>query len=247
MKGAFIAFFLAAYTVCGPALAALVAVEERFAEAARVYDEGAYSEAVEIYEQLVRDGFRSAALFYNLGNAYYRQGAIGPAVLHLRQASYLSPRDRDIRHNLAFAIDEAHAVMNPLPFPIRSLRLLSLSEWIWVAVAAWWLTAFYTALALWPGQRRGWGATATVLVIVLAISLVGVFQWWHLRVKPEVVVMKGGQEALFAPLEDRSTAHFALPEGSVVRVAAESDGWYRVRVGDKSGWIRQTAVQRILP
>ncbi len=56
----------------------------------------------------------TAALFYNLGNAYYKQGDHGRAILNYRRAQQLAPRDPDIEANLALAraqaVDQFEAV-----------------------------------------------------------------------------------------------------------------------------------------
>ncbi|MEZ4519126.1 MAG: tetratricopeptide repeat protein [Chloroflexota bacterium] len=43
----------------------------------RSLESGHTTEAIEIYEQLIAAGARDSALYYNLGNAYYRQGRHG--------------------------------------------------------------------------------------------------------------------------------------------------------------------------
>lgn len=219
---------------------------ERFSVAAQAYDESRYEEALQIYQQLLNDGVRAPALHYNLGNTYYRVGEWGAAILHLQKAHLLAPRDPDIRHNLDFVLQEADALQVPVAWPARLLRRMTLPEWVIVATLAWWVTAVYLALMLWPGRKRGWGWAASSAAVVLVVALLGIAQWIGLRARPLVVVMQPGQEALFAPL-DTSTAHFALPLGSMARVDSESGEWYRVRVGKNDGWIRQSAVALVAP
>ena len=57
--------------MAGTAFAAddLKAVED---EAAKMYKEGDYAKAVELYEQILSGDRESAAVYYNLGNAYYK-------------------------------------------------------------------------------------------------------------------------------------------------------------------------------
>lgn len=217
---------------------------ERFAQAADAYDRQDYDEASALFRSLLDDGFRSAELYYNAANALYRQGQTGWAVLHYRKALYLAPRDPDIRHNLAFVLHEADAIEVQRAWPIRFLRRVSLAEWIAVATVSGWLTALYLGLMLWPGPRHGWGFTASLMLTVLLISLAGIYQWLNLQLHPEVVVVKADQEALFAPLEG-STAFFTLPEGSIAGVDAQMDGWYKIMIGDKSGWLRRSAVSPV--
>ncbi len=68
----------------------------------RYYAEQAYEKAITTYQQILDQGFYHAALFYNLGNAYYKQGELGRAVLNYEKSLLLWPTDPEIRENLAF-------------------------------------------------------------------------------------------------------------------------------------------------
>ena len=109
---------LLALLVClQPARADLDAGQARniFEEANRTFREageakdpreafGLYQSAALRYERLLGEsGIRNAKLFYNLGNAYYRSGDIGRAVLNYRRAQALSPADANVRQNLEAA------------------------------------------------------------------------------------------------------------------------------------------------
>ena len=112
------------------------------------------------------------------------------------------------------------------------------AEWaVLTTVAYWFLFALLGASAAtsrWrPVLLRCAGASAAML----ALSLAGFGTWVNLERRPEAVVMAGGQQALYAPL-DGSTAHFALPPGSIVRLAERSGDWIKVERGGKSGWVR---------
>jgi tetratricopeptide (TPR) repeat protein len=76
---------------------------DTMAMAHQLYESGQYAKAAEAYQQLVDQGYSDAALFYNLGNAYFKQGDIGRAILNYRRAERLHPRDPDTRANLELA------------------------------------------------------------------------------------------------------------------------------------------------
>ena len=60
-----------------------------------------------MYEKVIAEhlekGEESPEIYYNLGNAYFRDNQIGKAILNYNRALLLSPGDSDIRHNLRFA------------------------------------------------------------------------------------------------------------------------------------------------
>ena len=51
-----------------------------FAEANKAYNEANYSDAVARYKQILAEGQHSAALYYNLGNAFYRLNQVAESI-----------------------------------------------------------------------------------------------------------------------------------------------------------------------
>ncbi len=74
-----------------------------FQQGNEYYQQKHYDKAVETYEKLVQSGYEGTSLYYNLGNAYYRTGKVGYAILYYEKALKLSPGDDDIIHNLNIA------------------------------------------------------------------------------------------------------------------------------------------------
>ncbi|NJN94350.1 MAG: tetratricopeptide repeat protein [Anaerolineales bacterium] len=67
------------------------------------YEAGDYAEASAIYEAILDSGLSHSSVYYNLGNAYFKQGDLGRAILNYRRAQSLDPRDGDIAVNLSIA------------------------------------------------------------------------------------------------------------------------------------------------
>ncbi|MEY2547835.1 MAG: hypothetical protein QOD64_417, partial [Verrucomicrobiota bacterium] len=65
---------------------AFAADDDVFAKANQAYAEGRYEEAANGYESLVSSGGRHPNLFYDLGNAKYRLGDFGQAILNYERA-----------------------------------------------------------------------------------------------------------------------------------------------------------------
>ena len=72
-----------------------------------LYEGGQYLQAAQAYQQLVDLGVVDSALFYNLGNAHFKQGDYGQAIVNHRRAQQLAPRDPDVAANLALARAQA--------------------------------------------------------------------------------------------------------------------------------------------
>lgn len=209
-----------------------------FARAASEYDAGHIGDAIASYRRILGEGFGSAELLFNLGNAYYRQQDPGRAALCYRRAHYLRPRDPDIRANLRFASQSKGAIYPEAGRLSRLLGHVAFTEWVVTACLAYGALAVTLGLYFtWRAARPALRRLAAACALLLLLSGIGLGQWIALFVRPEVVVLDGDQKALFAPLEG-STAHFALPVGAIARTEEVSGAWVKVSYNKQSGWIR---------
>lgn len=220
-------------------------IRKLFAQAGQSYDTGQFAQAAERYEQIVQQGYAAPALFFNLGNSYFKEGNVGRAVLNYRRAWMDTPRDTELSANLRFALENAGALLPP-PSPLRHvLSRLSLKEWIFFSALAYWLGAA-CIIIYWirAGRPRYLRRAAAVFALATLAGVAGIFNWLSYRWRPEAVVLSAGQQALFAPLEN-ATPHFALPPGSIVRVEEQSGPWIKINSGKESGWIHQSACESV--
>src|SRR5688572_8434831 len=86
------------------------AEDPAFAKANQAYSEGRFQEAADDYQALVDSGRWHANLFYNLGNAWFRLGDFGKAILSYERARALDPHHPEASANLRLARDEARAL-----------------------------------------------------------------------------------------------------------------------------------------
>src|SRR3982074_2556990 len=163
-----IAFFLA-----GPISAA---DENVFAKANQAYSEARFQEAAEGYESLVQSGQWNANLFYDLGNAYYRVGNFGKAILNYERALALDPRHPEADANLRLARDEARALELRKDWIERYARGATGKKYSIAAAIAFWSAAFIiTHLVL--SRRRSAGRIALIVLSVLVggVSVFAIF------------------------------------------------------------------------
>lgn len=73
------------------------------AQADDLYKAEKYTEAAAAYESVLKEVGASAAVYYNLGNAYYKLDNIPLSILNYERALLIEPGDGDIRANLALA------------------------------------------------------------------------------------------------------------------------------------------------
>lgn len=81
----------------------LAADEEIWNRANAAYDQGDYNSAAENYTAYLERGHLLPEVYYNLGNAYFKQGKLGLAVASYHHSLKLNPSFKAARENLIFA------------------------------------------------------------------------------------------------------------------------------------------------
>jgi len=126
-------------------------------QANQAYEKEDYVKAIELYEQATQTT-KNSLLYYNLGNAYFKSGQIGKALLNYNRARFLSPRDRDINANIQFLrnyrIDKNLIIESPIIKIISNLfHFVSWQEAMFLSAIIFFLTITLIALAIILYQR----------------------------------------------------------------------------------------------
>ncbi|MEO0794130.1 MAG: tetratricopeptide repeat protein [Verrucomicrobiota bacterium] len=206
-----------------------------FEEANTFYGNGEYTEAIEAYQQLIPE-HQSANIHYNMGNAYYRLGEFGPAILHFEKALALDPRNPDIRANLELTQEAAEVIPTSHSWANGLSDRFSANTWAWLAVTSFWASLGLIILAplyRWRGPMRG-GVTSLALV-VLVVSCIGLYGW-HVRAGYGVVLSDDARLSV-APTSS-SPAAGTVKAGEMAKITQSHGDYYLVRIGsDKVGWL----------
>lgn len=220
---------------------------DTFQQAAKAYDAGQFADAAALYDLLVSEGASSPEVFFNLGNARFKNGETGLAVLNYRRAQYFIPRDPDIRANLDYAVGKNGAIRWRESTTARLAGSLSRREWTNVLIIAYWLAALLAILWM-LDMRRGpvYLRLLSACAVLAVVCAAGIRHWHSLQGMPEAVVIPDGLSAFFAPIEN-STAHFSLPAGSLVRVREQDGSWLKIEADGKEGWIPADATRTVYP
>ena len=216
-----------------------------FDDANRLYEEGQYAEAIAAYSQIVQGGRVSAALYFNLGNAHFKAGQMGRAIVNYRLAERLAPRDPDIRSNLLTARTTVlGGAPPPAPLWRRVVSRLSLDEWTVLAAAALWVLAVTLALGQWRPALRPTLRRFTLLAgLALFMAVSGMLVSWRERcLKPEVIVIQRDAILHHGPL-DESPRLQSLRDGQELAVLDTKNDWLQVAGAARGiGWIRRDQV-----
>ena len=220
--------------------------EDAFTAAVKAYHQARYDDAVALNEAVLAKGFVSSAVYYNLGNAWFKTGRTGKSVVNYLRARRLAPRDSDLRANLSFA---RSMVENYVPRQSASLFVPAESffadvELQWLALGALGLTGIFLLGGLYAGMPR----KRIVLGTMLLALMTGYFSGAALGQAMDrlgAAVCVGKAEARFEP-NLQGTVYFRVPDGTEVRILREKDGWVKIERPDgKAGWVPGVSVERI--
>jgi tetratricopeptide (TPR) repeat protein len=228
--------------------------EDLFRRGNAAYEEGRYEEAAEAYRSVLRYAVRDPIVEYNLGNAEFRLGNLGLAILHYERARRLDPVDPDIRANLEFARSlrfdrvEAPEQAAAVRWARAQQDRVGPDRQAWFLLGVWWAVA---ALLAWcfsrPGGWRaahGW-ALAALLAIAVTVASSWVLTLGRFEGRRTAVVLVEVVEVLAGPGANNA-ALFTVHEGLTLQIRAERDEWLQVSLPNGlHGWIVKTAVGEV--
>ena len=223
-----------------------------FDEANAAYADGRYDDAAAMYQSLL-DEQPDAQVYYNLGNAYFKQGELAQSILAYERALRLNPNDKDAKYNLAFAQSRITDNITEQDFFLttwaRAIRnQLKEQTWLILSIGLFLLTLI--GISLFLLNRTTWLRKTAFHVawIALLFSLIAGLNARSLHqrdtLRNEAIITQGIVNAKSSP--DRSgTDLFTLHEGTKVTIRETIGEWVNVRVGRNEGWIRLTCLERI--
>lgn len=211
------------------------------------YAEGAYAQAAQAYLQRIKSGQKHSDVYYNLGNALYRSGESGRALLAWRIAQRLSPRKGDAQANILRVQQELDGTVEAPP----TLGPLLLGGSLSVREQAWWgaiLLGCVGLLLIW-GRRKGQfpvGIPALLLGgpgLILAISA-----FLTLRAPPDLVVLESDLELRSAVGLSGGVLLRTLEEGSEMRFVDQIQDFVLVELeSGESGWLPSSRIGWVDP
>jgi len=238
-----LAFLLMLALAAWPGLAG-ANIETEFDAANKLYAQNKFPEAAAAYQKLVETGSVSPALYFNLGNAFFKSGQIGQAVAAYQKASALTPRDPDVQANLQFARKQVQGPTVRPGFWQRTLGTLSLNEWAWLCAAGIWATFGL----LWLRQLRP-ALTAvlrtwTLLTALATLALVaGAAAAFGSNPARHTVVVTARETTVRNSPFDESPSVFTANDGAELRVVDQKGDWLQVTDGaNRFGWLKRSAV-----
>jgi tetratricopeptide (TPR) repeat protein len=237
-------FLSMAQTETGPSFV------EQFFEANQAYKKHQFQQAIDGYLHLIENGPENGQVYYNLGNAYFRLGDLGRAILSYERARLLIPRDGDLAFNLSHARNQTQDASMDLQMSSLSdvLGLGGLNRYEAFFGFALLNLLFSALLCIRLYKKTEWTYYLSIfMAIVISIAGCALALKWVAWVTDDRAVVLSEEVLVQAGPDSRDTVLFKLHAGTLVHVERTEDDWTLLQVSeDKRGWAASNQLERII-
>lgn len=244
---------------------ALAAQMTKAQQADSAYNKESYNEAVTLYlESIEQDGI-SSDIYYNLGNAYYRAGQLGKAIISYERALAVDPSNSEARTNLDFVRtrivdipEDDSSFLSNLHKDISAL--MTPNGWAVMAFVLFIILLSTVALYIFSSNVRmrktGFFGGIVVLFLFVYTVIVASQTASAIDTHDRAIVTVPTTVLSSAPRSSRSKTEKVVPihEGTKVRIIdslstpddPEVGKWYDVKINNSTrAWLNAADVEKI--
>ncbi|MEC7855191.1 MAG: tetratricopeptide repeat protein [Candidatus Neomarinimicrobiota bacterium] len=221
-------------------------IDEKFYAGNNFYNNSKYLEAIEIYEQILLKGWGSSNLYYNLGNAYFRQNQIGQSIWAYHKALKMNPRNSDLSYNLEIANARIKdRIILPDEFFLLDLyrdikSRYTFNEWLIIGS----ITILFTVLIFIVSKTYLFNNIVLERVIVFFLIFVliehGIIldRFFEENDNKLGVIIDNEVDAYSGPFYGDNSILFKINEGTMVKIGQDQKNWLEIILLDGNrGWI----------
>jgi tetratricopeptide (TPR) repeat protein len=254
MKKTFLMFFF----ICSSVTMLSAQADELksvFEEANRLYLEQKYDAAVSRYESVIKNGYESGEVYYNLGNAYFKAGKIQHAMLNYERAKRIMPNDEDVNFNIQLANVQLIDKVEPIPelFVYRwtdsLLTIFSMETMIWMIYGLFiaMLSSFSIFLFARTYESKRYSLMGGMIFsFLLVIGIANVLVQSYRESKSEFAIVMTDVANIKSAPDSKGNDLFVIHRGIKVQVLDSVNKWNKIRLADgKVGWIPDQEVEII--
>ncbi|WP_294823436.1 tetratricopeptide repeat protein [uncultured Flavobacterium sp.] len=238
-------------------LAQALFAQPLFEKGNELFRQGQYEQAAATYETIIKNGQESAELYFNLGNTYFKQEKVAPAIFNYEKSLLLDPGNNDIEINLGYArqliTDNIEAVAQPgLAGFVNGLSgMYHYDTWAWIAVAF-----AFVCLGLFAGyyitkktalKRVLFTGVIMAVIIVLASLIAGFYAKSTAGNEHPAIVFARMVQVKTQPSAQGDDA-FIVHAGVKVHILETKEQWQKVQLPDESvGWVPSESIRPLIP
>lgn len=220
-----------------------------------LYTNGNYAASADKYESILSSGNESAELYYNLGNAYFKEGKLAKSILNYERSLLLDSSDEDAVFNLGLArqqvVDKIEVIDQ---FFVKrwhqSLQnMFSSDHWSIISIAAFIGVIMFAFLFFFSQSSEIKKTSFFVGIVLVVVSGTGMnmafAQKTLLTERNSAIILSGSVTVKSSP-DSSGTELFILHEGTKVSVTDQVGEWREIKLQDgNEGWIEVSNLEVI--
>ena len=223
---------------------------------AAAYGEEDWAGAEKAWEGIADMGLESADLYFNIGNACFRQDDLAHSILNYERALRLDPSHSDARFNLEFTRSMLQDKIESVPEFFLSVWMRNLSRlmpsdvWAGIGIGLFALTLALALLFLLGHSRAARMSgfvcgVVSLLLCIFSISMAARQRADYFR-EDSAIVVRAVSPVKSSPSSDSSKDLFILHEGTKVKLIDSVGDWRNIELPDgRQGWIAASDVELI--
>ncbi|MGC1632826.1 MAG: tetratricopeptide repeat protein [Gelidibacter sp.] len=229
--------------------------EQLFEQANDLYNKGDFEDAISKYEAIIASGEHSASLYYNLGNAHYKLNHIAPSIYYYEKALKLSPNDKEIQNNIAFARNMTIDAIDTTPEIGFAKLSKSITNWLtfdnWAKLSVLLMVLFVVFYLIFyfnysTTKKRLAFITAMSFLILACGAVALAYNNYHLVKNDQPAIVFAKEVQVKSEPNLRSSESFKLHEGTKVQILDTVNNWKKIKLADgKTGWIPKNDIQAL--
>jgi tetratricopeptide (TPR) repeat protein len=219
------------------------------------YQKQDFEQSIKLYEELIKNNKVSSDIFYNLGNAYFKNGNFSKAILNYERSLKLSPDDEDAMFNLKIASLKVVDKMESVPeiFYKKWLnaiaRILPSNSWTILFIVMIWILfsslAFYFLGNSVRIKKISFLLTILFLVFTAATGFIAARSHSINNVEEKAIIMSSSVYIKSSP-DDKGNDLFILHEGTKVEILDKLNTWSKIRIANGGiGWMPSGDLEKI--
>lgn len=217
------------------------------------YQNGDFAAAERCYRQILEPGKDSSTVYYNLGNACFKQKRLGEAIYYWEKARRMLPGDLDVRQNLEVAngliIDRIEVPEDALPVRLAAsaAHLFTVAQESRIVIVLFLLINVFVSIHLLTRIPRlaYWALTATLATALLMLLFSASLTWkvYRQHYDREGVIVEQKVDVRSGPGQE-NVAVVTVHEGIIVQIRNESNGWFQISLPNGwNGWLPGSSVR----
>ena len=230
----------------------VAAQDDRFQEANQLYSDADYQSAIDTYNGILSTGVESGELYFNLANAYYKNGELANAILNYERAILLKPHDKDIKYNLELAYSQTTDKIESVDEFFLSKWVIDFRNkttsdtWAFIGIACFILTLIMAAIFLYSNsvllKKAGFYLGIGLLAVTMVTLTFSYRQKSKLTVRNHAIVFSPSLTVKSSP-NASGTEIFILHEGTKVKIVSTLGQWKEIEIADGTvGWVEETSI-----